>query len=64
MVDHEAASKDCRKRMGEAYATSRLDANPTKGKPSSLSRRKMSQCEDDASKFSIAKLRKRSSQVE
>ncbi|KAF8691458.1 hypothetical protein HU200_040600 [Digitaria exilis] len=64
VIDHEIASKECRKRMGEAYALNRLDADPTKGKPSNFSRRKMSQCEDDASKSPIAKQPKRSSRAE
>nr|CAB3446044.1 unnamed protein product [Digitaria exilis] len=63
VVDHEVASKECRKRMGEAYALNRLDVDPTKGKPSKFSRRKMSHCEDDASKSPIAKLPKRSSRA-
>lgn len=61
VVDHEIASKECRNRMGEAYALSRLDANPTKGKPSNSLRRKMSHGDQDASNASIAKLLKRSS---
>jgi cryptochrome len=59
-VDHEIASKECRKRMGEAYASSRLDSN-SKGKPSSSLRRKMSHGDEGASNSSIAKLFKRSS---
>ncbi|XP_062223746.1 (6-4)DNA photolyase isoform X4 [Phragmites australis] len=61
MVHHETASKECRKRMGEAYASSRLDGNPIEGKPSNVSRRKMSHGDQDASSPSIAKLLKRSS---
>ncbi|OEL20415.1 (6-4)DNA photolyase [Dichanthelium oligosanthes] len=60
VVDHETASKECRKRMGEAYASGRLDAIPSKGKPSNLSQRKMSHGDQDASNSSIAKLLKRS----
>ncbi|GJM90562.1 hypothetical protein PR202_ga06855 [Eleusine coracana subsp. coracana] len=61
VIDHEIASKDCRRRMGEAYASSRLDGNPIKGKPSNSLRRKLSHGDQDASKSSIAKLLKRSS---
>ncbi|XP_062223743.1 (6-4)DNA photolyase isoform X1 [Phragmites australis] len=61
VVHHETASKECRKRMGEAYASSRLDGNPIEGKPSNVSRRKMSHGDQDASSPSIAKLLKRSS---
>jgi cryptochrome len=61
VVDHEIASKECRKRMGEAYASSRLDSNSSKGKPSSSLRRKMSHGDEGASNSSIAKLFKRSS---
>ncbi|PUZ74606.1 hypothetical protein GQ55_1G078500 [Panicum hallii var. hallii] len=60
VVDHETASKECRKRMGEAYALNRLDSNSSKGKPSNLSRRKMSHGDQDASNSSIAKLLKTS----
>ncbi|CAN6271869.1 unnamed protein product [Urochloa humidicola] len=60
VVDHETASKECKRRMGEAYALSRLDANPSKGKPSNLSRRKNSYGDQDASNSSVAKLLKSS----
>ncbi|KAL5212641.1 hypothetical protein ABZP36_023488 [Zizania latifolia] len=40
VVVHETASKECRKRMGEAYASNRLDEKPAKGKSSDSSRRK------------------------
>ncbi|KAG2649354.1 (6-4)DNA photolyase-like isoform X2 [Panicum virgatum] len=60
VVDHDTASKECRKRMGEAYASNRLDSNSFKGKPSNLSRRKWSHGDHDASNSSIAKLLKTS----
>ncbi|KAG2649360.1 hypothetical protein PVAP13_1NG108400 [Panicum virgatum] len=56
VVDHDTASKECRKRMGEAYASNRLDSNSSKGKPSNLSRRKWSHGDHGASNSSIAKL--------
>ncbi|CAL5023309.1 unnamed protein product [Urochloa decumbens] len=60
VVDHKTASNECRKRMGEAYASSRLDANPSEGKPSNLSRRKKSYGDQDASNSSVAKILKSS----
>ncbi|XP_006647054.2 (6-4)DNA photolyase isoform X2 [Oryza brachyantha] len=42
VVDHEIASKECKKKMGEAYASKHLDDKPNKGKPSNSSRRKLS----------------------
>ncbi|CAO2044998.1 unnamed protein product [Urochloa humidicola] len=60
VVDHVTASKECKKRMGEAYASSRLDASTSKGKPSNLSRRKNSYGDQDASNSSVAKLLKSS----
>jgi len=60
VVDHDTATKECRKRMGEAYASNRLDSNSSKGKPSNLSRRKWSHGDHDASNSSIAKLLKTS----
>ncbi|EES04723.1 hypothetical protein BDA96_04G093500 [Sorghum bicolor] len=64
VVDHETASKECKKRMGEAYASSRLDANPTKGKTLNSSRRKMPHGDQDTSNSTISKLLKRNSRAE
>lgn len=61
VVDHETASKECRKRMGEAYALSRLDGNSVKGKPSNSSRRKLPDGSQDASDSSKTKQTKSSS---
>ncbi|XP_039821464.1 (6-4)DNA photolyase isoform X1 [Panicum virgatum] len=55
VVDHDTATKECRKRMGEAYASNRLDSYSSKGKPSNLSRRKWSHGDQDASNSSIAR---------
>ncbi|KAE8821211.1 (6-4)DNA photolyase [Hordeum vulgare] len=41
VVDHEAASKGCRRRMGEAYASNRLGGSTVKGNSSNSSRRKL-----------------------
>jgi len=64
VVDHETASKECRKRMGEAYASSRLDANPTKGKTLNSSRQKMPHGDQDTSNSTSAKLLKRNGPAE
>ncbi|VAI56959.1 unnamed protein product [Triticum turgidum subsp. durum] len=61
VVDHEAASKECRKRMGEAYACNRLGGNPVKGNSSNSSRRKFSDGGQDVPDSSMSKQpRKRS----
>ncbi|XP_014755728.1 (6-4)DNA photolyase isoform X2 [Brachypodium distachyon] len=60
-VDHEAASKECRKRMGEAYASNRLGGNTVNGKTSESSRRKSSDGGQDASDLSKSKQPKRRS---
>lgn len=61
VVDHEAASKECRKRMGEAYASNRLGGNTVNGKTSESSRRKSSDGGQDASDLSKSKQPKRRS---
>ncbi|KAL6604550.1 hypothetical protein ACP70R_042977 [Stipagrostis hirtigluma subsp. patula] len=60
VIDHETASKECRKKMGEAYASS----NSIKRTSSNSLRRKVSHGGQDASNSSIAKLLKRSSRAE
>lgn len=61
VVDHEAASKECRKRMEEAYASNRLGGNPVKGNSSNSSRRKFSDGGQDVPDSSMSKQpRKRS----
>ncbi|KAM3241105.1 hypothetical protein ACQJBY_054245 [Aegilops geniculata] len=61
VVDHEAASKECRKRMEQAYASNRLGGNPVKGNSSNSSRRKFSDGGQDVPDSSMSKQpRKRS----
>ncbi|KAM3227918.1 hypothetical protein ACQJBY_059582 [Aegilops geniculata] len=60
VVDHEAASKECRKRMEEAYASNRLGGNPVKGNSSNSSQRKFSDDGQDVPDSSMSKQRKRS----
>ncbi|XP_048533393.1 (6-4)DNA photolyase isoform X3 [Triticum urartu] len=55
VVDHEAASKECRRRMGEAYASNRLGGNPVKGNSSNSSRRKFSDGGQDVPDSSMSK---------
>jgi cryptochrome len=52
VVDHAAASKECKNRMGEAYASNRPDGSDTaKGNKASNSRqRKISEYAPDSSK--------------
>ncbi|KAL6888862.1 hypothetical protein ACP4OV_009888 [Aristida adscensionis] len=60
VIDHETASKECRRRMGEAYASN----NPSKRMSSNSLRRKMSPDSQDTSNSSIAKLLNRGRRAE
>ncbi|XP_052144193.1 (6-4)DNA photolyase isoform X2 [Oryza glaberrima] len=62
VVDHAIASKECKKMMGEAYASNRLDDDkPDKGKSSNSSRRKLSAGSQVTPNSSKTKQLKRSS---
>uniref|UniRef100_A0A0D9VDJ1 (6-4)DNA photolyase n=1 Tax=Leersia perrieri TaxID=77586 RepID=A0A0D9VDJ1_9ORYZ len=61
VVDHKTASKECKNKMGEAYASSRLDDKPDKGKSSNSSRRKLSVGSQETPNSSKTKQLKRNS---